>query len=266
MQIQNERYSSYDPTSQADETGSIISGETMMTPIKMVQSNAMSALNAIRSSTSSMDLLRFLNFEPVSLAKSRSMESLHSSTNNASSACIDEADEENEADETDDAYETSTQVSSATTSKLLTTTTTNTSRTSNSSKLLRKSAAAARAFSPHRHVSSRASSSSVSSQVGVGVRRLTNNASSTGSRAGKQLIAEIDEVRVNSIVSKKGFINFLEDNSLNWSKKYVVVRRPYLFIYMSEKDPLERAIINLSTAQMVYNEQQVEMLQVSIAD
>ena len=260
MQIQNERYSSYDPTSQADETGSIISGETMMTPIKMVQSNAMSALNAIRSSTSSMDLLRFLNFEPVSLAKSRSMESLHSST------YIDEADEENEADETDDAYETSTQVSSATTSKLLTTTTTNTSRTSNSSKLLRKSAAAARAFSPHRHVSSRASSSSVSSQVGVGVRRLTNNASSTGSRAGKQLIAEIDEVRVNSIVSKKGFINFLEDNSLNWSKKYVVVRRPYLFIYMSEKDPLERAIINLSTAQMVYNEQQVEMLQVSIAD
>ena len=37
-----------------------------------------------------------------------------------------------------------------------------------------------------------------------------------------------------------------------------------MFIYNSEKDPLERGIINLSIAQIVYNEEQIEMLQVRV--
>ena len=36
-----------------------------------------------------------------------------------------------------------------------------------------------------------------------------------------------------------------------------------MFIYNNEKDPLERGIINLSVAQIVYNEEQIEMLQVN---
>jgi len=35
-----------------------------------------------------------------------------------------------------------------------------------------------------------------------------------------------------------------------------------MFIFNSEKDPLERGIINLSSAQIFYNEEQIEMLQV----
>jgi len=37
-----------------------------------------------------------------------------------------------------------------------------------------------------------------------------------------------------------------------------------VFIYNSDKDPLERGIINLSVAQIVYNEEQIEMLQVIV--
>ena len=42
------------------------------------------------------------------------------------------------------------------------------------------------------------------------------------SRVKAKYIAEIDEVRVNPIVSKKGFLNFLEEKSIGWTKKYVV--------------------------------------------
>ena len=35
-------------------------------------------------------------------------------------------------------------------------------------------------------------------------------------------IAEIEEVRINPIVSKKGYLNFLEEKSIGWSKRFVV--------------------------------------------
>ena len=44
-----------------------------------------------------------------------------------------------------------------------------------------------------------------------------------------------------------------------------MVRRPYVFIYNSDKDPVERGIINLSTAQVEYSEDQQAMVKVSPA-
>ena len=35
-------------------------------------------------------------------------------------------------------------------------------------------------------------------------------------------------------------------------------RRPLLFVYNNDRDPLERGVINLSTAQILYNEEQLE--------
>lgn len=35
-----------------------------------------------------------------------------------------------------------------------------------------------------------------------------------------------------------------------------MVRRPYVFIFKSEKDPVERAIINLAAAHVEYSEDQ----------
>ncbi|XP_058160431.1 kinesin-like protein KIF1B isoform X12 [Dasypus novemcinctus] len=79
-------------------------------------------------------------------------------------------------------------------------------------------------------------------------------------RAGKNeflnLVPDIEEIRPGSVVSKKGYLHFKEPLSSNWAKHFVVVRRPYVFIYNSDKDPVERGIINLSTAQVEYSEDQ----------
>uniref|UniRef100_A0A8C0QW32 Kinesin family member 1B n=1 Tax=Canis lupus dingo TaxID=286419 RepID=A0A8C0QW32_CANLU len=88
-------------------------------------------------------------------------------------------------------------------------------------------------------------------------------------RAGKNeflnLVPDIEEIRPGSVVSKKGYLHFKEPLYSNWAKHFVVVRRPYVFIYNSDKDPVERGIINLSTAQVEYSEDQQAMVKVSPA-
>ncbi|XP_078523219.1 kinesin-like protein KIF1A [Lissotriton helveticus] len=73
-------------------------------------------------------------------------------------------------------------------------------------------------------------------------------------------VPEIQEIRVSPIVSKKGSLYFLEPHTNGWVKRYVIVRRPYVYIYNSDKDVVERAILNLSTAQVEYSEDQQAML------
>lgn len=58
----------------------------------------------------------------------------------------------------------------------------------------------------------------------------------------------------------------MEPRSNSWVKHFVVVRRPYVFIYNSDKDPVERGVLNLSTAQVEYSEDQQAMLKVEPAD
>ncbi|XP_068602582.1 kinesin-like protein KIF1B [Brachionichthys hirsutus] len=83
-------------------------------------------------------------------------------------------------------------------------------------------------------------------------------------RAGKNeflnLVPDIEEMRPGSVVSKKGFLSFMEPRSNSWVKHFVVVRRPYVFIYNGDKDPVERGVLNLSTAQVEYSEDQQAML------
>ncbi|CAI5646676.1 unnamed protein product [Oreochromis niloticus] len=52
----------------------------------------------------------------------------------------------------------------------------------------------------------------------------------------------------------------MEPRSNSWVKHFVVVRRPYVFIYNSDQDPVERGVLNLSTAQVEYSEDQQAML------
>lgn len=54
----------------------------------------------------------------------------------------------------------------------------------------------------------------------------------------------------------------MEPRSNSWVKHFVVVRRPYVFIYNSNQDPVERGVLNLSTAQVEYSEDQQAMLMV----
>ncbi|XP_034609361.1 kinesin-like protein KIF1B isoform X3 [Trachemys scripta elegans] len=83
-------------------------------------------------------------------------------------------------------------------------------------------------------------------------------------RAGKNeflnLVPDIEEIRPGSVVSKKGYLHFKEPLSSSWAKHFVIVRRPYVFIYNSDKDPVEKGIINLSTAQVEYSEDQQAMV------
>uniref|UniRef100_A0A4W4EE67 plus-end-directed kinesin ATPase n=1 Tax=Electrophorus electricus TaxID=8005 RepID=A0A4W4EE67_ELEEL len=73
-------------------------------------------------------------------------------------------------------------------------------------------------------------------------------------------VPDIQEIRVSPIVSKKGYLHFLEPHTNGWVKRYVVVRRPYVYIYNSDREPVERAILNLSSAQVEYSEDQQAML------
>ncbi|XP_060007633.1 kinesin-like protein KIF1A isoform X2 [Lagenorhynchus albirostris] len=74
------------------------------------------------------------------------------------------------------------------------------------------------------------------------------------------LVPDIQEIRVSPIVSKKGYLHFLEPHTSGWAKRFVVVRRPYAYMYNSDKDAVERFVLNLSTAQVEYSEDQQAML------
>ncbi|XP_040828430.1 kinesin-like protein KIF1A isoform X8 [Ochotona curzoniae] len=74
------------------------------------------------------------------------------------------------------------------------------------------------------------------------------------------LVPDIQEIRVSPIVSKKGYLHFLEPHTAGWARRFVVVRRPYAYMYNSDKDAVERFVLNLSTAQVEYSEDQQAML------
>ena len=70
-------------------------------------------------------------------------------------------------------------------------------------------------------------------------------------------IPSVEEVRISPVVSRRGYLNFLEEKGTGWVKKFVVVRRPFAFIYNHEKDPVERALINLGTARIEFNDEDI---------
>jgi kinesin family member 1 len=45
-----------------------------------------------------------------------------------------------------------------------------------------------------------------------------------------------------------------------WKKRWVVVRRPYVFIYRDERDPCERGLINLAQARTEYSLEQQNLV------
>ncbi|XP_053965546.1 kinesin-like protein unc-104 isoform X4 [Anastrepha ludens] len=75
-------------------------------------------------------------------------------------------------------------------------------------------------------------------------------------------VPELEEIRVSAVVARKGLLNVLEHGGSGWKKRWVIVRRPYVFIYKSEKDPVERAVLNLATAQVECSEDQAAMVKI----
>uniref|UniRef100_A0AAQ4R7Y2 plus-end-directed kinesin ATPase n=1 Tax=Gasterosteus aculeatus aculeatus TaxID=481459 RepID=A0AAQ4R7Y2_GASAC len=106
---------------------------------------------------------------------------------------------------------------------------------------------------------SRAASPAPAPQQDTEAKKSAGGASETKPRI-RRFFPDITEIRVSPIVSKKGYLHFLEPNTNGWVKRYVVVRRPYVYIYNAERDSVERAILNLSSAQVEYSEDQQAML------
>ncbi|XP_017366231.1 kinesin-like protein KIF1A isoform X17 [Cebus imitator] len=85
-------------------------------------------------------------------------------------------------------------------------------------------------------------------------------ATETDKEPPRLLVPDIQEIRVSPIVSKKGYLHFLEPHTSGWARRFVVVRRPYAYMYNSDKDTVERFVLNLATAQVEYSEDQQAML------
>lgn len=75
-------------------------------------------------------------------------------------------------------------------------------------------------------------------------------------------VPDMEEIRISPVIARKGYLNILEHKTHGWKKRWVAVRRPYVFIFRDEKDPVERALINLATAQVEYSEDQTAMVRV----
>ncbi|XP_031354518.1 kinesin-like protein unc-104 isoform X5 [Photinus pyralis] len=73
-------------------------------------------------------------------------------------------------------------------------------------------------------------------------------------------VPDMEEIRISPVIARKGYLNVLEHKTHGWKKRWVAVRRPYVFIFRDDKDPVERALINLATAQVEYSEDQSAMV------
>ncbi|XP_052743331.1 kinesin-like protein unc-104 isoform X6 [Bicyclus anynana] len=81
-----------------------------------------------------------------------------------------------------------------------------------------------------------------------------------GGAGGAQFVPDCEEVRVSAAVARRGYLNVLQHGTHGWKKRWLVVRRPYVFIYRDERDPVERAVINLANAHVEYSEDQEQMV------
>ena len=82
---------------------------------------------------------------------------------------------------------------------------------------------------------------------------------SSSTTGGQVFVADIEEVRVSPVVSRRGLLSVLEKGALGWVRRWVVVRRPYVLLFKDEKDCIERGLINLSTAIVEYSEDQEDV-------
>ncbi|CAI2344287.1 unnamed protein product [Caenorhabditis sp. 36 PRJEB53466] len=76
------------------------------------------------------------------------------------------------------------------------------------------------------------------------------------------LVPEVLEERVGVVVSKKGYMNFLEEKTQGWTRRWVVVRRPYILLFRDDRDLVIRGIINLANARIEHSEDQQAMVKV----
>lgn len=69
---------------------------------------------------------------------------------------------------------------------------------------------------------------------------------------------------ISGTASKRGTLAMLRDpTSQNWVKSWVVLRRPYLYLYESSAESEEITVINISTVRVEQSPEIEQMLEVS---
>lgn len=81
----------------------------------------------------------------------------------------------------------------------------------------------------------------------------------SGSSAKSLLVPELEEARVSPVVSRRGYLNYMEDREQKWFKRWFVVVRPYLIVYSNSREQVERDIINLTTSQISLPEEDLNI-------
>jgi kinesin family protein 1 len=80
-----------------------------------------------------------------------------------------------------------------------------------------------------------------------------------------KLVAQVRMVAKTDAITKKGHLftpeYTPESIGFNWVKRWYVLRRPYLFIYESQKETVEHGVINLASVRVDYQKCTEEMLQ-----
>ncbi|KAI1301469.1 Kinesin-like protein [Halotydeus destructor] len=74
------------------------------------------------------------------------------------------------------------------------------------------------------------------------------------------LVPELEEIRVSPMTSRKGLLYMLDPSTGKWRQRWLIVKRPYLFLFNDEKDLIERGLINLANGQLEYDSEDVSKL------
>ena len=95
------------------------------------------------------------------------------------------------------------------------------------------------------------------------LKRLNDNSNDTshsiGFSAKTSLIPELEEAHLSPVVSRRGYLNYMEDREQKWFKRWFLVVRPYLIVYSNSREQVERDIINLTTSQINLPEEDLDI-------
>ncbi|CAG8781404.1 9689_t:CDS:2, partial [Acaulospora morrowiae] len=76
-----------------------------------------------------------------------------------------------------------------------------------------------------------------------------------------KLVAQVRMMAKTDTITKKGYLYTPENTDDYWVKRWFVLRRPYLFIYESQKETEEQGVINLASVRVDYKKDLEDMLQ-----
>ncbi|KAI7850116.1 hypothetical protein BDC45DRAFT_573253 [Circinella umbellata] len=81
-------------------------------------------------------------------------------------------------------------------------------------------------------------------------------------RGSSKLLAEVKLVTQSDTVSKRGYLTYQESAVHDkWVKRWLVIRRPYIYIYTNHTETDEQGVINVSSVRIDYNRALEQMIE-----